>query len=154
MAKNKNFKWIVDSAKNNPQETYAIAGNVDIKKLGNTLGTDIPQNMHCLGYVNDNDAKILMKHCKAFLFPSLYEGFGIPPLEALAMGANVICSNAASLPEIFEKSVHYIDPHNANINLDKLLKENISDPNQILNKYDWSKTAKIYKDKILQLLNS
>lgn len=153
MAKNKNFHWIVDSAKNNPQKLYAIAGNIDTKKLGDTIGTDIPKNLFCLGYVSDNDAKILMKHCEAFLFPSLYEGFGIPPLEALAMGTSVICSNATCLPEIFANSVHYIDPYNANINLDKLLEEDVANPGFILNKYSWEKTAQKYKDKILQILN-
>jgi len=152
MAKNKNFSWIVESALKNPNSTYAVAGNIDIKKLGNNVGSQIPKNMHCLGYVNDNEAKILMKYCKAFLFPSLYEGFGIPPLEALAMGAKVICSNASCLPEIFEDCVHYIDPYNSNVNLDDLLKQKISEPNKILNKYSWEKTAQIYKNQILKII--
>lgn len=152
MAKNKNFSWIVESALKNPNSTYAVAGNVDVKKFGNNLGSQIPKNMYCLGYVSDNDAKILMKHCKAFLFPSLYEGFGIPPLEAMAMGAKVICSNTSCLPEVFENCVHYINPYDSNINLDDLLNQKIEDPNKILNKYSWKKTAQIYKDEIFKLI--
>jgi alpha-1,3-rhamnosyl/mannosyltransferase len=46
----------------------------------------------------------------AFLFPSLYEGFGLPPLEAMACGAPVICSNRASLPEVVGEAAIFIDP--------------------------------------------
>lgn len=152
MAKNKNFSWIVESALKNPNSTYAVAGNIDKKKLGNNVGSLIPKNMYCLGYISDNDAKILMKHCKAFLFPSLYEGFGIPPLEAMAMGAKVICSNTSCLPEVFENCVHYINPYDSNINLDDLLNQKIEEPNKILNKYSWKKTAQIYKDEIFKLI--
>lgn len=148
MAKNKNFSWIVESALKNPDSTYVVAGKIDIKKLGNNLGTNLPNNLYCLGYINDKDAKILMKHCKAFLFPSLYEGFGIPPLEALAMGAKVICSNTSCLPEIFEDTVYYIDPQNSNVILDELIDNNISSPKKILEKYSWKKTAEIYKNEI------
>lgn len=154
MAKNKNFRWIVESARNNPQEVYAVAGNIDLKRLGDSLGAELPENMHCLGYVSDNDAKILMRHCKAFLFPSLYEGFGIPPLEALAMGAQVVCSNAACLPEIFGDAVHYIDPTNADVDLNSLLAQEVVPAKTILEKYNWKGTASQYYRKILQLLST
>ena len=56
--------------------------------------------VHFPGYVDDADLPALYSDALAFVYPSLYEGFGLPPLEAMACGAPVICSNAASLPEV------------------------------------------------------
>ncbi|MEW5720363.1 MAG: glycosyltransferase family 1 protein, partial [Chloroflexota bacterium] len=53
-----------------------------------------------LDHVPDADLPALFAACDAFVFPSLYEGFGLPPLEAMACGAPVVCSNASSLPEV------------------------------------------------------
>ena len=99
------------------------------------------KNLFYLGYVSDDEAKLLMKECKAFIFPSIYEGFGIPPLEALAMGSQVICSNAVCLPEIFKDSVHYIDPYKHDINLNTLLSEKTEPAEKVLSLYSWEKTA-------------
>ncbi len=52
------------------------------------------------GYVSEEDAPVLLFGAKAFVFPSLYEGFGMPPLEAMACGTPVITSNCTSLPEV------------------------------------------------------
>lgn len=83
-----------------------------------------------------------MKHCKAFIFPSFYEGFGIPPLEAMSAGAPVIISDRASLPEVFGGSAHYVDPNNPAVNFDRILSENTEPAENVLKKYSWSKTAK------------
>lgn len=64
-----------------------------------------------LGRVSDSELVSLYQHATAFIFPSLYEGFGIPPLEAQACGCPVISSNAASMPEVLRDSVCYIDPY-------------------------------------------
>jgi glycosyltransferase involved in cell wall biosynthesis len=52
------------------------------------------------GYIADADLPALYSGARAYVYPSLYEGFGLPPLEAMACGTPVICSNAASLPEV------------------------------------------------------
>ncbi|WP_309081080.1 glycosyltransferase family 1 protein [Zhihengliuella sp.] len=63
-----------------------------------------------LGRVTDPELADAYAGALAFVFPSLYEGFGIPPLEAQAAGAPVIASRAASMPEVLGESVLYIDP--------------------------------------------
>jgi len=82
-----------------------------------------------------------MERCKAFLLPSYYEGFGLTPLEALSCGAKIIVAGAASLPEIYGKTAHYIDPYNTDIDLDLLLQEETSPADEILQKYSYDKSA-------------
>ncbi len=63
------------------------------------------------GYVAEKEVPVLMSGAMAFLFPSLYEGFGIPPIEAMACGTPVITSNAASLPEVVGSAALTVDPY-------------------------------------------
>ena len=62
------------------------------------------------GRIDDSQLKALYTNARAFVFPSLYEGFGIPPLEAMACGCPVIASNTASIPEVCGDAVGYFDP--------------------------------------------
>lgn len=65
------------------------------------------------GYVPEEDKAILLGGALAFVFPSLYEGFGLPVLEAQACGCPVICSNTSSLPEVAGKGALLVDPTDA-----------------------------------------
>ncbi len=65
------------------------------------------------GYLKDGELKKMYKLAKVFVFPSLYEGFGIPPLEAMASGCPVISSNLSSMPEVIGDAGILIDPTNA-----------------------------------------
>jgi glycosyltransferase involved in cell wall biosynthesis len=86
--------------------TLAIAGGIpapsalfsDVRGLTTQLG--LANRVQFLGRVPDEDCAALYSAAEAFVFPSIYEGFGLPPLEAMACGAAVICSNASSLPEV------------------------------------------------------
>jgi len=66
--------------------------------------------VHVLGFVDDADLPALYRGAALFAFPSLYEGFGIPPLEAMACGIPVVCSNASSLPEVAGDAALMVDP--------------------------------------------
>src|SRR5262249_49559878 len=63
-----------------------------------------------LGYVPFEDLPVLMSGAELFVYPSLYEGFGLPPLEAMACGAAVVASNTTSLPEVVGDTGLLIDP--------------------------------------------
>lgn len=145
----KNFVWVKEVAKRNPQKKFLIVGRAE----GFTkLGTDdlLESNLHFTGYLTDGEIKSLMKGCRAFIHPAVYEGFGIPPIEALSCGAELIVSTAACLPEVYGNSAHYIDPHNYDVDLDELLKEPVAPASQVLDKYSWSSEAK----KLLNLLRN
>jgi len=62
------------------------------------------------GYLNDEDLRALYSSCRAFVYPSLYEGFGLPPLEAMACGAPVIASRIAALQETLGDAAILIEP--------------------------------------------
>jgi glycosyltransferase involved in cell wall biosynthesis len=66
-----------------------------------------------IGYVPDEKLCWLYESCFAFVYPSLYEGFGLPVLEAMGFGAAVITSNTTSLPEVAGEAAHYVDPSEA-----------------------------------------
>lgn len=62
------------------------------------------------GYLGDGEIPLLLNGAVTFLFPSLYEGFGIPPLEAMACGTPVIAANTASIPEVVEDAGFLVEP--------------------------------------------
>ncbi len=67
----------------------------------------VPAGVEVLGNVPDAELVSLYRRASALVFPSLYEGFGLPPLEAMACGCPVACSNAASLPEVCGDAARY-----------------------------------------------
>jgi len=70
----------------------------------------LEKRVRFLGYVPDKDLPALYRGAEIFVYPSLYEGFGLPPLEAMACGTPVVCSNAAALPEIVGDAALLFDP--------------------------------------------
>jgi len=73
-----------------------------------TMG--LAERVHFLGYLTDEQLAAVFQGCRMMIYPSLYEGFGIPLLEAFAFGKPVLCSNVTSLPEIGSEAALYFDP--------------------------------------------
>lgn len=110
---NKNFKGIIEALK------YIKYDDVQIVLVGDKDNPIYKEahlskytNIKLVGYVTDEELKALYKNANCFVFPSFYEGFGLPPLEAMSCGCPVVASNRASLPEVLGDSVLYCDPEN------------------------------------------
>ncbi|MGN1089600.1 MAG: glycosyltransferase family 4 protein [Huintestinicola sp.] len=74
------------------------------------------------GYVDDGDVPLLMNGAEAFCFPSIYEGFGMPPLEAMSCGVPVIVSDTSSLPEVVGDCGISVDPYDTDAIADALIR--------------------------------
>ena len=71
----------------------------------------VKERIRFLGFVPDRDLPQLYNACDLFVFPSFYEGFGLPPLEAMACGRAVVCSNTSALPEVVDGAAILFDPY-------------------------------------------
>jgi glycosyltransferase involved in cell wall biosynthesis len=78
------------------------------------------KHVRFLGYVPDDQLAVLYRLAAVFAFPSLYEGFGLPPLEAMASGTPVVVSNVSSLPEVVGDAAVLVDPHDVSSIVDGL----------------------------------
>ncbi len=97
----------------------AIAGPSDAKVFGKS---QIADHLVCdLGYVNDSELRTLYENAACFVFPSFYEGFGLPPLEALALGCPTVVADSTSLAEIFKSIAFMCNPHDPSDIADKIL---------------------------------
>ena len=142
LAPNKNLNWILNNAKLHPESTYVIAG----ESLGDRSGIEKLGNVVAIGYARDSEARALMKYCKAFLFPSTYEGFGIPPMEALCMGAEIVLGDIPVLHEIYKNAATYVNCHKPDVNIDELLEKNkVSGEavQNVLSSHSWDRSAHI-----------
>ena len=115
----------------------------DLRRLAAPLG----DRVRFLGRVSDEEKLRLYQHAELFVFPSLYEGFGLDPLEALACGCPVVCSNASSLPEIVGEATLRFDPRDE-AGLLAAMRQALDDPDPLRTKgpaqaakFTWESTA-------------
>jgi len=113
------------------------------------------------GYVDEQDKAAIYQGAKVFTFPSIYEGFGLPPLEAMAAGVPVISSDTSSMPEVVGKAGILLSPHDKSgwvkairevSGSEKLRKEMIAKNLEQVKHFSWDKTAEktieVYREAI------
>ena len=118
----------------------------------------LENNVIFTGFISEEDKPYLIKGAECFIMPSFYEGFGIPVVEAMALGVPVAISNVSSLPEVGGEAAFYFDPENPQeiaetiakvLKLDSLKKSKVIETGKKqAQKFTWEKTAK----NILQVL--
>ena len=118
-----------------------------VDDLFNGVSKEVTDRIHFTGYMEDEELPYIYFNSKCFIFTSLYEGFGLPPLEALTLGARVISSDAASLPEVLGDCVTYFENNDVNSLEEailKVLKTDGFDNDKIklwINRYGFDKSA-------------
>ena len=128
MAAHKNFQLVLEAISRLGPLPFdvAIAGGANSRVFGEAGVVD-SNRIRWLGYVSDSELRALYESAMYFVFPSLYEGFGIPPLEAMTCGCPVLASRSASIPEVCGDATLYFDAHNAD-DLATLLMHVANDP--------------------------
>ena len=110
---NKNFKALVEATEylNHKDFEIVIAGGTDLRVFNKNIIES--ENIKKLGYVTDEDLKGLYKNAGCFVFPSVYEGFGLPPLEAMSTGCPTLVSNVGPMPEVSGDAAIYFNPNDS-----------------------------------------
>jgi glycosyltransferase involved in cell wall biosynthesis len=150
---NKNFGLIVDAVQRlrDPDFEVVVAGGFDPRVFGAASLPDLPF-VRCVGYVTDAELRALYEDAALFIYPSLYEGFGIPAIEAMACGCPVIASNAASVPEVCGDAALYVSPHDpeglartiARLMTDDAERERLSRAGRAwVQRYTWDESARL-----------
>lgn len=159
-AKKKNFEVLLPMMKYFPDYKLVLAGNHDtkygsfIKKEITKLGLE--EQIVLTGKIPTSEKVYYLKFCNAFLFPSLAEGFGMPPVEAMQFGKPIFISNETSLPEIGGEVAHYFtdfDPNRMATFVKDNLQKQDANPNILAKitrsqaaKFTWEKSMRQYVD--------
>jgi glycosyltransferase involved in cell wall biosynthesis len=87
-----------------------VSRHLDVRRT--VVKSGVQNDVRFLGFVSIDVLRIFYDTAKIFVFPSLYEGFGLPPLEAMSHGTPVVTSNTSSLPEVVGKAAVMVNPEN------------------------------------------
>jgi glycosyltransferase involved in cell wall biosynthesis len=126
-----------------------LSGNLDLRRT--VVRSGVQNDVRFLGFVPIEVLRIFYDEAKIFVFPSLYEGFGLPPLEAMAHGTPVVTSNVSSLPEVVGNAAVLVNPENVfeimralhKVLMDQPLRERMKERSyQQASKFSWEKSVR------------
>jgi glycosyltransferase involved in cell wall biosynthesis len=126
-----------------------LSGNPDLRRT--VVRSGVQHDVRFLGFVPIEVLRIFYDEAKIFVFPSLYEGFGLPPLEAMAHGTPVVTSNVSSLPEVVGNAAVLVNPENIfeimralhRVLIDKPLRDRMKERSyQQAAKFSWEKSVR------------
>jgi len=122
--------------------------NLRLVLTGGGTYTHLPPGVEARGHVSRDEVAQLMQRAAALVFPSLYEGFGLPTLEAMASGCPVACSNTAALPEVVGEAARLFDPGDPE-SIVEAVQDVLGDPGPWVQRgltrarhFDWDETAR------------
>lgn len=164
--KEKSFEYILAVSSIDPRKNFSrllssvnlLEANIKLVIIGNSnnvfqnINLELSSRVTYLGHVSDEQLKIHYSNAKLFVYPSVYEGFGLPPLEAMALGCPTIVSDIDVFHEIFGNATKYFDPYDVNdmaLKMDQILNSKsireqlINDGLIMVNKYSWQQSASI-----------
>lgn len=138
--------------KTDPELGLVLVGRMNPDTIANKKWSEAQghRNVHFTGYINDRQRDWLFTKTLTYAFPSLMEGFGLPPLEAMAYGTPVVSSNASCMPEVLGDAAEYFDPLNVEdmaatikkVIDDEALRQNlIARGHKQVAKYSWRRMA-------------
>ncbi|MBA3971989.1 MAG: glycosyltransferase family 4 protein [Bacteroidetes bacterium] len=155
VAPKKNFHALLPLLQNNKELHLVIAGNCETNYAKQILRMaekmQISQQLHFPGIIDNATKYWLLKNCRAFVFPSISEGFGLPVIEAMSLGKPVFLSNLSSLPEVGGDEAYYWESFEPE-HMHKVFEKGLADFNdaksnrsiQWANQFSWENAAKAY----------
>jgi glycosyltransferase involved in cell wall biosynthesis len=156
----KNLRVLVDSFlkwNNYEYRLYILGGG---NKSFSKLNLPKHERVIYLGYVKDDELEKYYLKSEIFIYPSLYEGFGLPPIEAMSYGIPVIVSDRTSLPEVCADAAYYINPSSTSsiikalndlVTNKELQRDLVNRGFKNLDRFSWVKSAKIVDEIVKKL---
>jgi glycosyltransferase involved in cell wall biosynthesis len=138
-----------------------VSGNPDLRRT--VIRSGVQNDVRFLGFVPIEVLRTFYDAAKIFVFPSLYEGFGLPPLEAMAHGTPVVTSNVSSLPEVVGNAAVMVHPENVfeimralhRVLLDQPLREKMKERSyRQAAKFSWEKSVRRIMDVYQEVLSA